>query len=81
MSKKQRPPRRWRSKEARELARAVARAGGTTELTSRGHLKITGPTGVAIAPSAPGTDRQGGRSLLNTWATVARETGLAVGKP
>jgi len=76
--KKQRPPKRWRSKEAREIAEAADKAGGVVELTGKGHLKITGPAGVAIVASAPGTGHQAGRALANTWATIERETGLAV---
>lgn len=76
--KKQGTPKRWRSKEAREIAEAVEKTGGTVELTGKGHLKITGPDGVAIVASAPGTGHQAGRALANTWATIERETGLAV---
>jgi cold shock CspA family protein len=76
--KKQRPPKRWRTKEAREIAETVQKAGGTVELTGKGHLKITGPEGTAIVASAPDTGRQGGRALANTLATIQRETGLRV---
>jgi cold shock CspA family protein len=84
--KKQGPPKRWRSKAAREIAAAVEKVGGAVELTGKGHLRITGPLGVAIVASDPGTGHQGGRALANTWATIERETGLqvapaAAGKP
>ena len=75
--KKKNTPKRWRSKEAREIAKAVARAGGSVERTGKGHLKITGPKGTAIIASAPDTGRQGGRALANTWATITDKTGLA----
>lgn len=76
--KKQGPPKRWRTKEAREIAETVQKAGGDVELTGKGHLKITGPDGTAIVASAPDTGRQGGRALVNTLATIQRETGLRV---
>ena len=74
--KKQRTPKRWRSKEARDIVRAVTGAGGTVERTANGHLKITGPKGVAVVASAPDTGHQGGRALANTWATITDKTGL-----
>ncbi len=76
--KKQGPPKRWRSKEAREIAAAVAKAGGTVELTGKGRLRITGPAGIAIVASDPDTGHQGGRALANTWTTIERETGLSI---
>lgn len=84
--KKQGPPKRWRSKAAREIAAAVEKADGAIELTGKGHLRITGPLGIAIVASDPDTGHQGGRALANTWATIERETGLQVapataGKP
>jgi hypothetical protein len=45
-------PKRWRSKEAKEIVAAVQRAGGQVERTASGHLKVTGPTGSAIVASA-----------------------------
>jgi hypothetical protein len=55
----------------------VEEAGGAVELTGKGHLRISGPAGVAIVASAPETGRQGGRGLANTWATITAKTGLA----
>ena len=46
--KKQATPKRWRSKEAKEIVTAVQRAGGQVERTASGHLKITGPAGSAV---------------------------------
>src|SRR5215218_7270979 len=51
--KKQATPKRWRSKEAKEIVAAVQRAGGQVERTASGHLKVIGPTGAAIVASAP----------------------------
>lgn len=67
---------RWRTKEAAEIARAVRRAGGEIDTTSKGHLKITGPAGTAIVASAPSNNRTGGRAIANTLATIAAKTGL-----
>lgn len=76
--KKQSTPKRWRSKTARDIARAVESAGGTVERTAKGHLKITGPKGFAVVASAPDTGHQGGRALANTWATITDKTGLSL---
>jgi hypothetical protein len=69
---------RWPSKQARQIADAVRRDGGAIELTAKGHLRITGPDGVAIVP--PGTGNgPGDRNLANIHATIRRETGLRIG--
>lgn len=73
--------RRWPSKEVREIVAAVTAAGGTVQLTSKGHLRITGPGGVAIIGSSPNAGRQGKRGLANTLATIRRETGLSIDTP
>src|ERR671932_739797 len=62
--KKQVSPKRWRSKEAKEILATVQRAGGQVERTASGHLKVIGPAGSAIVASAPNTGRTGGRGLL-----------------
>jgi hypothetical protein len=61
--KEQATPRRWRSKEAKEIVAAVQRAGGQVERTASGHLKVIGPAGSAIVASAPNTGRAGGRAV------------------
>jgi hypothetical protein len=63
----------WRSKEAREIARAVERAGGTVTRTGQGHMKVTGPRGVAFIPSDPGNNR-----LALAYETIERCTGLVL---
>lgn len=68
------PPKRWRTKEAAAIARAVQAAGGTVELTGKGHLKITGPAGLAIVGSDPGSNR-----LATAIRTIERNTGLTLG--
>jgi hypothetical protein len=52
-------PKRWRSKEAKEIVAAVQRAGGQVERTASGHLKVTGPTGSAIVASATASRTRG----------------------
>jgi hypothetical protein len=76
--KKQPTPKRWRSKEAKEIVAAVQRAGGQVERTASGHLKVIGPAGSAIVASAPNTGRAGGRAVHNTLATIRTKTGLQV---
>ena len=69
---------RWQSKEAAEIAKAATKAGGTVKRTGRGHMKITGPGGVAFVATKLGG--RGGRTLTNTLVTIARETGLVLGE-
>ena len=76
--KKPAAPKRWRSKEAKEIVAAVQRAGGQVERTASGHLKVIGPAGSAIVASAPNTGRAGGRAVPNTLATIRSKTGLQV---
>jgi hypothetical protein len=76
--KKQATPKRWRSKQAKQIAAAVQRAGGQVERTASGHLKVTGPTGSAVIASAPNAGRAGGRAVHNTLATIRSKTGLQV---
>src|SRR5512132_3684766 len=76
--KKQATPKRWRSKEAKQIVAAVQRAGGQVERTASGHLKVIGPAGSAIVASAPNTGRAGGRAVHNTLATIRSKTGLQV---
>jgi hypothetical protein len=76
--KKQAAPKRWRSKEAKEIVAAVQRAGGQVERTAGGHLKVIGPAGSAIVASAPNAGRAGGRAVHNTLATIRKQTGLEV---
>ena len=73
--KKQPTPKRWRSKEAKEIVAAVQRAGGQVERTASGHLKVIGS---AIVASAPNSGRAGGRAVHNTLATISTKTGLQV---
>ena len=71
-------PKRWRSKEAKEIVAAVQRVGGQVERTASGHLKVIGPAGSAVVASAPNAGRAGGRAVHNTLATIRSKTGLEV---
>jgi hypothetical protein len=71
-------PKRWRSKEAKQIVAAVQRAGGQVERTASGHLKVIGPTGSAIVASAPNAGCAGGWAVHNTLATIRGKTGLRV---
>jgi hypothetical protein len=76
--KKRATPKRWRSKEAKQIVAAVQRAGGGVERTASGHLKVIGPAGSADIASAPNSGRAGGCAVHNTLATIRSKTGLAV---
>ena len=49
----------------------MIQAGGTVERTGNGHLKITGPAGVAIVASEPGSN-----SMRTTLRTIKFYAGL-----
>jgi hypothetical protein len=69
-------PKRWRSKEAKEIVAAVQRAGGQVERTASGHLKVIsarrfrhrrlssqhGPRRWARRPQHPGDDQKQDRA-------------------
>jgi len=62
---------RGRTKETRAIYRAVQEAGGTVEVTGKGHLKITGPLGVAYVASDPANN-----SMRTTLREIERRAGL-----
>lgn len=68
------PPRKFRGKHARNLSKAVIAAGGAVTLTAGGHLRVTGPLGVAVV----GSCHQGFHSLKNAVSQIRRSTGLHV---
>jgi hypothetical protein len=68
------PRPRYPTKHARKLARAVASAGGTVELTANGHMRITGPGGVAIV----GAHTAIWRAEKNTVAAIRKYAGLEI---
>jgi hypothetical protein len=68
-------PERWRSSAARDLVKAVRKAGGTVERAGTGRLKITGPKGsVTVAEPGSETRRDLRRNALGLL--IAGRTGL-----
>jgi hypothetical protein len=49
---------RWRSAAARDLVKAIRRAGGEVERVGRGRLRITGPGGVVTIAEPGGENRR-----------------------
>jgi hypothetical protein len=56
--KKRVTPKRWRSKEAKEIVAAVQRAGGQVERTASGHLRVIGPGSARPGPVVSSKPRQ-----------------------
>ncbi len=61
-----------RSKYVAEMAEAVERVGGSLQVTAKGHLRVTGPLGVAFVGSAP----KRGAALRKAVADIRRYAGL-----
>jgi len=53
------------------IERAVLDAGGTIERTANGHLKITGPKGVAFTTSDPANNK-----MATALHTIEKFSGL-----
>jgi len=70
---RQRSTGRGRTKEARAIEKAVIAAGGTVERTGNGHLKVTGPKGIAFTTSDPGNN-----AMRTALRTIERFTGLTL---
>jgi hypothetical protein len=66
--------RRYRTKEARELADQVIAAGGTVEQNARGHLVVTGPLGRAVVGSE--FSSSGAHDVARV--TIARHAGIII---
>ena len=41
--------------QAKDIIKAIVAAGGSVEVTEKGHLKVKGPAGIAIVGPAPGS--------------------------
>jgi hypothetical protein len=65
--KQQATPKRWRSKQAKEIVAAGQRAGGQVERTASGRLKVIGPAGSAIIASAPTAAAPVGALSTTPW--------------
>lgn len=63
-----------RTKEARQLMRAVRAAGGTVRVTGNNHLRVEGPKGFAFIPQ----DYGAGGSLKQSVRTIEKEAGLTI---
>ena len=48
---------RYRNGATRELVTAIEQAGGTVERTANGHLRVSGPAGVAFLSTPSGSWR------------------------
>lgn len=71
-------PERWRSPAARDLARAIRKAGGEVERMGVGKLKVTGPRG-SVTIAEPSSETR--RDLRSSSAArrIAEATGLELG--
>ena len=68
--------RRYRTKEARELADQVTEAGGTVEVNAAGHLIVTGPLGKAVVGSEFRSSAAHDRARMN----IARYAGIIISR-
>jgi hypothetical protein len=68
---------RWRSAAARQLVKAVRKAGGTAERAGGGKIKVTGPSGSVTLQEPSGETR---RDLRRDSAVkkIAEDTGLNI---
>jgi hypothetical protein len=66
---------RWRSSAARDLAKAIRRAGGDVERAGVGRLKVTGPKG-SVTIAEPSSETR--RDLRSSSAAklISERTGL-----
>lgn len=66
---------RWRSPAARNLARAVRRAGGTIDRAGVGKLRITGPGG-SVTIHEPGSQVRPDKARDDAARKIRARTGL-----
>lgn len=64
---------RARRKEAMAIIKAVEAAGGSVTLTAKGHLRVTGPLGLAIVASDPANN-----SMRQSIETIRKYAGLTI---
>lgn len=67
----------YRSKTARDLAKAIRRAGGEIERSGRGRLKVTGPTGT-VTIQEPADEPRRDLQRSSAWKLIAERTGLEI---
>jgi len=68
-------PERWRSPAARDLVKAIRKAGGEVERVGTGRLRVTGPKG-SVTLAEPSSETR--RDLRSSSAAllIAERTGL-----
>ena len=71
-------PERWRSNAARDLVKAVRKAGGFAERSGTGRIVVTGPTGSVTIQEPSGETRRDLRSS-SAGKLIAEKTGLNLG--
>ena len=65
--KTQATPKRWRSKEAKQIVATVQRAGGQVEPTASGHLKVIGQPVPPSSPQRPTPAAPVGAPSTTSW--------------
>lgn len=66
---------RWRSSAARDLAKAIRRAGGEVERVGVGRMRVTGPAGV-VTIHEPGAETRADLARSSAAKLIAEKTGL-----
>lgn len=68
---------RWRSAAARELVKAVRRAGGEVERVGTGRLRVTGPGGT-VTLREPSRDTRRDQRRESAVRLIEERTGLTL---
>lgn len=66
---------RWRSKAARDLVKAIRKAGGQVERSGVGRLTVTGPRGTVVIQE-PSTETRRDLRSSSAGKLIAEQTGL-----
>jgi hypothetical protein len=66
---------RWRSPAARDLAKAVKKAGGEVERVGVGKMKVTGPLG-SVTIHEPSSETRKDLARSSASRLIAEKTGL-----
>lgn len=65
-----------RTAATKSLIREIVKCGGAVTVTKRGHLKVSGPLGIAFVSSALSSTS---RTSANVCANIRRYAGLNIG--
>lgn len=65
----------YRSSAARELVKAIRKAGGQVVRTGRGRLLVTGPTG-SVTIQEPASETRKDLQRSSAWKLIAEQTGI-----